>query len=93
MTHRGGFTGRDLGLVLSETVGDALTMMHTDDATADKDFKPLQPKVDLSRKVLPYRPGKVSRRLLLFFFTFVVVVVVICVAHATVCRRDAAAVR
>ena len=53
------FTGRDLGLALSEDVGDAASMRYTADDTADtKSLAPAKPKLDFSRKVLPYRSGK-----------------------------------
>ena len=53
------FTGRDLGLALSEDVGDAMSMRYTTDDTADtKSLAPAKPKLDLTRKVLPYRSGK-----------------------------------
>ncbi|CAM9227041.1 unnamed protein product [Ascophyllum nodosum] len=54
------FGKRDLGLVLSETVGDADTLRFTKDASELSDkHETLKPKRDPSKKIYIYRAGQV----------------------------------
>ncbi|TDH64876.1 uncharacterized protein CCR75_007340 [Bremia lactucae] len=52
------FTKKDLGLLLpDDTPGDPVSLRHTKTKEETEVFKPLHPKVDLSKKVSRYRAG------------------------------------
>jgi hypothetical protein len=54
------FSSKDLALLLPDQVGDAFTMMHTEDSTA-LDVATVEgfvPKIDTSKKVSRLRAGQ-----------------------------------
>ncbi|KAL3673338.1 hypothetical protein V7S43_001054 [Phytophthora oleae] len=56
------FTKKDLGLLLpDDTPGDPVSLRHTKTKEETEVFKPLKPKVDLSKKVARYRAGQVPK--------------------------------
>ncbi|CEG39637.1 Microfibrillar-associated protein MFAP1 [Plasmopara halstedii] len=56
------FTKKDLGLLLpDDTPGDPVSLRHTNTKEITEEFKPLKPKVDLSKKVARYRAGHVPK--------------------------------
>nr|CCA18116.1 predicted protein putative [Albugo laibachii Nc14] len=57
------FSKKDLGLLLPDDVpGDPISLRHTRKKdTPQEDFKPPEPKVDLTKKVYRYRAGKVPQ--------------------------------
>eukprot|EP01035_Chromulina_nebulosa_P021703 gene21703-28086_t len=56
MTKYGSFGKRDIALLLPDQVGDVISY-QTNEEEVDK-FEPLKPKVDLTKKILRYRPGQ-----------------------------------
>lgn len=56
------FTSKDLALLLPDQVGDAFTMMHTEDKTSLQaaDVQSFKPKIDVSKKISRLRAGQAT---------------------------------
>ena len=52
------FTGRDLALLLPDQVGDTVSLRFTETGEVTDTYEPLKPKIDNSKKVTRYFPGK-----------------------------------
>mmetsp|Transcript_35559 Transcript_35559/g.36243 ORF Transcript_35559/g.36243 Transcript_35559/m.36243 type:complete len:469 (-) Transcript_35559:261-1667(-) len=52
------FNARDLALILPDQVGDAYSLRHTETGEVTDKYEPLKPKIDQTKKVTRYFPGK-----------------------------------
>lgn len=58
MSNLSTFGLKDIGLLLSDKVGDAYSIRHLKDHTEQDSFEPLKPKIDQSKKITRYFTGK-----------------------------------